>query len=54
VTTGGLIGKVAGTEKGCAILEVAPNVRVKVELTHVIKKHDETVEVVAAEKVKSS
>jgi preprotein translocase subunit YajC len=38
VTSGGIVGKVAGVEKDCVLLEVAPNVKIKVEQTHVLKR----------------
>jgi preprotein translocase subunit YajC len=38
VTSGGIIGKVAGIEKDCVVLEIAPNVKIKVEQSHVLKR----------------
>lgn len=40
VTTSGLIGRVAGNEKDYILLEIAQNVRVKVEAAHVVKKYE--------------
>lgn len=40
VTTGGIIGRVAGSEKEYILLEVSPNVKIKVEAVHVIKKQE--------------
>lgn len=54
VTTGGIIGKVAGTEKGYLFLELAPNVRVKIETAHVLRKYTQSVEVLPADKSKAS
>ncbi len=39
VTTGGIIAKVAGIEKDHILLEVAANVRLKVERQHVVKAY---------------
>jgi preprotein translocase subunit YajC len=38
VTSGGLVGKVAGSEKEFIVLELAANVKVKVEQAHVKKR----------------
>jgi preprotein translocase subunit YajC len=38
VTSGGIIAKVAGIEKDCVVLEIAPNVKIKVEQSHVLKR----------------
>jgi len=38
VTTGGLVGKYAGEEKGCLLIEIAPNVKIKIEQGHVTKR----------------
>ncbi len=38
VTSGGIVGKVAGIEKDCVLLEIAPNVKIKVEQAHVLKR----------------
>lgn len=38
VTSGGIIGKVSGVDKDCVVLEVAPNVKIKVELPHLLKR----------------
>jgi len=38
VTSGGLIGRVAGQEQDLVVLEVANNVKIKVEATHVVKR----------------
>jgi preprotein translocase subunit YajC len=38
VTSGGIMGKVAGIEKDCVLLEIAQNVKIKVELAHVLKR----------------
>ncbi len=54
VTTGGLIGRVAGVEKGYIILEVAANTRVRIEPAHVVRKFEVTPEVLAADKAKAS
>ena len=40
ITTGGIAGKVAGVENGFVLLEVANNVKIKVEQSHVVKKMD--------------
>jgi preprotein translocase subunit YajC len=37
VTTGGLIGRVSGVEKGIVVLEIAPNVKIKVEQAHIAR-----------------
>ena len=37
VTTGGLIGRVSGVEKGVVVLEIAPNVKIKVEQAHIAR-----------------
>ncbi len=42
VTSGGLFGRVAGTEKDHILVEFAPNVRVRVEPGHVLRKIDES------------
>lgn len=54
VTSGGLIGRVAGAEKGYTFLEIAPNVRIKVETAHVLRRYEEAVQVLPADKSKSS
>lgn len=41
VTTGGIFGRVAGTEKDYILLELAPNVRVRVEIAHVARRAGE-------------
>ncbi len=38
VTSGGIVAKVAGIEKDCVVLEIAPNVKIKVETAHVLKR----------------
>jgi preprotein translocase subunit YajC len=38
VTTGGIVGKIAGTEKDFVLVEIAPNVKVKIEPSHVAKR----------------
>ena len=38
VTTGGIHGRVSTLEKDSVLLEIAPNVKVKVDLQHVAKK----------------
>jgi len=38
VTTSGIVGRVQGQEEGYVILEVAPNVRLKIEGTHVARR----------------
>jgi|GEM_PF-181848 len=38
ITSGGIVGKVAGVEKDCVLLEIAPNVKIKVEQAHVLKR----------------
>jgi preprotein translocase subunit YajC len=43
VTSGGMIGKVAGVESDHALLELAPNVKVKFEIAHISKKLDKAV-----------
>ena len=40
VTSGGLFGRVAGVEKDSILIEVAPGVKVRVEPSHISKKHD--------------
>ena len=37
-TTGGIIGRVAGTEKDHILLEVSPNVRLRIENVHVLRR----------------
>lgn len=37
VTTGGLIGRVNSVEKGVVNLEIAPNVKIRVEESHVLR-----------------
>ena len=37
VTTGGIFGRVVGTEDDCVMLEISSNVRIKVEREHVAK-----------------
>lgn len=49
-TSSGIIGRVAAVEKGYILLEVAPNTRIRVETAHVLKKYEEPVEVLAADK----
>lgn len=44
VTTGGLIGRVAGIEKDHILIEVATGVKVKVEPAHVAKKQEKEAE----------
>ena len=39
ITTGGIIAKVAGIEKDHILLEVAANVRMKIERQHVVKAY---------------
>jgi preprotein translocase subunit YajC len=43
VTTGGIIGKVAGIESDHVVMEIAPNVKVKVERAHVQRREKEEV-----------
>lgn len=38
VTAGGIHGRVASVEKDFVMLEIAPNVKVKFDLAHVVKK----------------
>lgn len=38
VTSGGLVGKFVGEEKGFMLVEIAPNVKIKVEQGHVLKR----------------
>jgi len=38
VTTGGIIGRVAGIEKDYILLEISSNAKVKVERAHILKK----------------
>ena len=38
VTSGGLVGKFAGEEKGLMLVEIAPNIKIKVEQGHVLKR----------------
>jgi preprotein translocase subunit YajC len=38
VTSGGIIGKVTAVEKDCVVLEIAQNVKIKVEQAHVLKR----------------
>jgi preprotein translocase subunit YajC len=38
VTSGGIVGKVAGTEKEYVVLEISNNVKVKVEHAHISKR----------------
>ena len=38
VSTGGVIGRVAGIEKDYILLEIAQNVRVRFEPAHIVKK----------------
>jgi len=40
VTTGGIIGRVAGIEKDYILLEISSNAKVKVEKAHILKKPD--------------
>lgn len=54
VTSGGIIGKVAGVEKGYVMLEVASNTRIRVEASHISRRYEEVTEVVAADKAKAS
>ncbi|MBN8550786.1 MAG: preprotein translocase subunit YajC [Deltaproteobacteria bacterium] len=53
VTTGGLIGRIAGTEKGYILLEIAPNTRIKVENAHIARRWEEGVEVLPSDKAKA-
>ena len=54
VTSGGIIGRVAGVEKGYILLEIAANVRIRVEAANVVRKFEVTPEVLAADKAKAS
>lgn len=38
VTSGGILGKIAGIEGELVLIEVAPNVRIRVEATHIARK----------------
>jgi preprotein translocase subunit YajC len=38
VTSAGIFGKVAGVEEAAILLEVAPNVRVRVEKTSIVRR----------------
>jgi preprotein translocase subunit YajC len=38
VTTGGIVGKIAGTEKEFVLVEIAPNVKIKMDPAHVAKR----------------
>ena len=38
VTSGGIIGKVVGSEKEYVVLEISNNVKIKVEPTHVTRR----------------
>lgn len=40
ITSAGIIGRVAGVESDHVVLEVAPNVRVKVETAHIAKRKE--------------
>ncbi len=41
VTSSGIVGRVAGTDAGFVTLEIAPNVRIKIETTHVVRREKE-------------
>lgn len=40
VTSGGILGKVVGVEKDHVSVEIAPSVKIKVELAHITKRGD--------------
>ena len=41
VTSSGIVGRVAGTDAGFVTLEIAPNVRIKIETAHVVRRERE-------------
>jgi len=48
VTSGGLIGRVAGVEKEYIVIEVAAGVKVRVESAHILKRQEAVAEKSAA------
>jgi preprotein translocase subunit YajC len=48
VTSGGLVGKFAGLEKGFVSLEISQNVKIRVEPAHLVKRLDPKNEAQAA------
>ena len=52
VTTGGIFGRVSSVETDGVSIEVAPNVKIKVELAHIARKNELEVGSSAASKVK--
>ncbi len=41
VTSSGIVGRVVGTDAGFVTLEIAPNVRIKLETAHVVRREKE-------------
>lgn len=41
VTSSGIVGRIAGTEGAFVTLEIAPNVRIKIENAHVVRREKE-------------
>lgn len=42
VTSGGIVGKFSGIEKGFVVLEIANNVKIRVEASHISKREADT------------
>jgi preprotein translocase subunit YajC len=41
ITSSGIVGRIAGTEGEFVTLEIAPNVRIKIETAHVVRREKE-------------